>query len=190
MIEYIRAVVDKKDLSQEQAREALKTIMNGSSTLAQTASFITALRMKGETIEEITGFARAMRDASEKIFVKSGFSIDTCGTGGDGTHTFNISTASAIITSACGITVSKHGNRSVSSKSGSADVLEALGIKINLSPNEVEDCVNKIGIGFLFAPIFHKSMKHAAIPRSEIGIRTVFSILGPLTNPANADSQL
>jgi len=164
--------------------------MEGKATPAQIGSFITALRIKGETIEEITGCAKVMRAKADKICPNVDYYIDTCGTGGDGTNTFNISTATAFVAAAGGVYVAKHGNRSVSSKSGSADVLEALGVNIDLDPVQVKECIEKVGIGFIYAPVFHKSMKHAAGPRKELGIRTIFNILGPLTNPSNAKGQV
>ena len=186
----IQKLIERKNLEEAEAMEVMDHIMEGRATQAQIGSFLTALRLKGETIEEITGCARVMRDKAEKINPRVSFSIDTCGTGGDGSNTFNISTAAAFVAAAAGIPVAKHGNRSVSSKSGSADVLEALGIDITISANEVEESIEKVGIGFLFAPMFHKSMKHAAGPRKELGFRTVFNILGPLTNPANVRGQV
>jgi anthranilate phosphoribosyltransferase len=166
-------------------------IMEGESLPTQIASLLTALRMKGETSQEITGFARAMQSRSVHIRAKDGECVvDTCGTGGDGCGTFNISTAVAFVAAGGGLTVAKHGNRSVSSKSGSADVLEALGVKISLPPAKVEACLQKNGLTFLFAPSFHPAMKHALGPRKEIGIRTAFNLLGPLTNPAGATVHL
>jgi len=164
--------------------------MEGNATQAQIGSFITALRIKGETIEEITGCAKVMRQKADRIYPKVDYCIDTCGTGGDGANTFNISTAAAFVAAAGGVTVAKHGNRAMSSKCGSADVLEALGVNITLTPEQVEKCIEDVGIGFMFAQSFHKSMKHAAGPRKELGIKTVFNILGPLTNPANARGQV
>lgn len=186
----IRKVVERNNLSEEDAVGAMQEIMTGAATPAQIACFITALRLKGETVEEITGFARVMREVARKINVKSDMVVDTCGTGGDGMHTFNISTVTAFVVAGTGVAVAKHGNRSVSSKSGSADVLQELGVNIEADVSCVEDCVNSIGIGFLFAPMFHPAMKFAIGPRKEIGIRTVFNILGPLTNPANAGFQV
>lgn len=187
----ISKVVEGRDLSEEEAAEAMHKIMSGSATPAQIASFLTALRMKGESITEITAFARVMREFATKISPKvDGKLVDTCGTGGDRVKSFNISTVSAFVASGSGLAIAKHGNRSVTSKSGSADLLEALGVNINLTPEQVEKLIEQIGIGFMFAPIFHGAMKHAIAPRREIGIRTVFNILGPLTNPANAQAQL
>ncbi|NSW90991.1 MAG: anthranilate phosphoribosyltransferase [Firmicutes bacterium] len=191
MLKYaIQKLIDKRNLEETEIMDAMDHIMEGRATQAQIGSFLTALRLKGETIEEITGCARVMRDKAYRINPRVSFSIDTCGTGGDGSNTFNISTASAFVAAAAGIPVAKHGNRSVSSKSGSADVLEALGIDITISANEVEESIEKVGIGFMFAPMFHKSMKHAAGPRKELGFRTIFNILGPLTNPANVKGQV
>lgn len=186
----ITKLVEGKNLSEQEIIEALNYVMEGNATQAQIGSFITALRIKGETIEEITGCAKVMREKADKISPEVEYYIDTCGTGGDGANTFNISTAAAFVAAAGGVPVAKHGNRAVSSKSGCADVLEELGISISLEPANVKKCIEKVGIGFLFAPTFHKSMKHAAGPRKELGIRTIFNILGPLTNPANAKGQL
>ncbi|HSW35017.1 MAG TPA: anthranilate phosphoribosyltransferase [Candidatus Limnocylindrales bacterium] len=186
----ISDVVAGKNLSEETAYAAMDEVMNGETTDAQIACFITALRMKGETSAEITGFARAIRARAIKVNSSRAGLVDTCGTGGDLMHTFNISTTAAFVTAACGLPVAKHGNRSVSSRCGSADVLESLGIKIELSPKAVAKCIDETGIGFLFAPAFHKAMKHAVKARKEIGIRTVFNILGPLVNPAGATIQL
>lgn len=185
----ISLLIEGKDLSKDQMADAMRDIMEGKSTDAQTASFLTALRLKGETVEEITGAAVIMREKATKITSPLN-TVDTCGTGGDMAHTFNISTTSAIIVSACGIPVAKHGNRSVSSRSGSADLLEALGVKIDLEPVMVERCLKETGFGFMFAPLFHPAMKYAIGPRKEMGIRTIFNILGPLTNPAGAKRQV
>ena len=190
MKELIKHVVEGNDLNQEQAVQAMEMIMTGESTPVQTAGFIAALRMKGETIDEITGFVQAMREKATKIPCKSQDLVDTCGTGGDSSGTFNVSTISAIVAAGAGCKVAKHGNRSVTSKSGSADVLEKLGVNLNTTPNVVESSIEEVGIGFMFAPTFHKAMKHVIGPRREIGIRTVFNVLGPLTNPANASAQL
>ena len=188
--EAIARLVEKVDLTESEAESAMREIMEGQATPAQIASYITALRMKGETVDEITGSARVMREKAIRIRVDDPSVVDTCGTGGDRSHTFNISTTVAFVVAGAGITVAKHGNRSVSSKSGSADLLKALGVKIDIPPSRVEDCINEIGIGFLFAPIFHGAMKHAVAPRQEIGIRSIFNILGPLTNPAGASIQV
>lgn len=186
----IQKLVDGRNLTEKEIMDAMDCIMEGNATQAQIGGFITALRIKGETIEEITGCARIMRAKAERITPEVGYFIDTCGTGGDGGNTFNISTAAAFIAAAGGVAVAKHGNRSVSSKSGSADVLEALGVNIDLAPEQVRECIEKVGIGFMFAPAFHKSMKQAAAPRRELGIRSVFNMLGPLTNPAGARGQV
>lgn len=183
-------VIDKKNLTEEEMIEALREIMNGKSSLSVIGSFLTALKLKGETPIEITGGAKVMREKAEKINLDDLYTLDTCGTGGDNLGTFNISTASAFVCAAAGCFVSKHGNRSVSSKSGSADVLEELGVNINLNPKAVEQCVRNQNIGFLFATSFHKAMKHAMPVRKELGFRTIFNILGPLTNPAKARSQV
>lgn len=191
MLKYaIQRLVEGKDLRENEIMDAMNCIMEGNATQAQIGSFITALRIKGETIEEITGCAKVMREKADSITPGVDYFIDIVGTGGDGTNTFNISTAAAFVASGGGITVAKHGNRCVSSRSGAADVLEALGVNISLDPGQVKECIEKIGIGFMFAPTFHKSMKHAAGPRRELGIRTIFNILGPLTNPANAKGQV
>lgn len=187
--EAINLIVQHRDLSESEMVECMKEIMEGKATDAQIGAFLTALRIKGETVEEITGAARIMREKAITIRAPEGV-LDTCGTGGDMSHTFNISTTTAIVVSACGVPVAKHGNRSVSSRSGSADVLEALGVKIDLPPEKVERCLFETGFGFLFAPLFHPAMKFAIGPRREIGIRTLFNILGPITNPACAKRQL
>lgn len=213
--DIIRLVVEKKDLTEEQAMDAMKDIMSGNATDAQIAAFAIALRMKGETVEEITGCARVMREFAVKIKVKTDSSevspsvgdtvvdidrdeinidketiVDTCGTGGDKTKTFNVSTATAFVVAGCGVKVAKHGNRAVSSLCGSADVIEKLGVNINVPPEKVEECVNEVGIGFLYAPLLHGAMKYAAPARKQIGVRTIFNILGPLTNPAGASAQV
>ena len=188
----IRKVVDREDLTEAEAVAVMTEIMDGDATPAQIASFITALRMKGETVDEVTGFARVMHEKSIKIPTKARPTaiIDTCGTGGDHLGTFNISTTAAFVVAGAGVAVAKHGNRAMSSKCGSADVMEALGVAITLSPDHVGQCIDEVGIGFMFAPAHHPSMKRAGVPRKEIGIRTVFNILGPLTNPAGAKRQL
>ena len=186
----INKVVNNESLSQDESSLAMNEIMSGEATPAQIASFITALRMKGETIDEITGCAKVMREKVTIIKTKSEDMVDTCGTGGDGSHTFNISTISALVAAGAGISIAKHGNRAVSSDCGSADVLKALGVNIEASADKVAKCVDEFGIGFLFAPLLHPAMKHAITPRREIGIRTVFNILGPLTNPAGAKYQV
>jgi anthranilate phosphoribosyltransferase len=188
--EAISKVVEGENLTSEEASLVMDEIMKGRATPSQIASFITALRMKGETPEEIAGMARKMREMARNISSEKEGVLDTCGTGGDGLKTFNISTAAAFVAAGAGVPVAKHGNRAVSSECGSADVLEALGVKIDLPPERAERCLNGVGIAFLFAPLFHPAMKHAITPRREIGIRTVFNILGPLTNPAKADYHL
>lgn len=187
--EAIALLVERLDLSENQMMSCISEIMEGKATDAQISSFLTALRMKGETVEEITGAAKAMRAKSMKIKSPEG-AIDTCGTGGDGIGTFNISTASAFIVASVGIPVAKHGNRSVSSKSGSADVLEALGVKIDIPPDKVERCLFETNFAFLFAPLFHPAMRFVAQARRDMGIRTIFNILGPITNPADTKSQI
>jgi anthranilate phosphoribosyltransferase len=187
--EAIHLLVQGIHLSDAEMSECMTEIMEGRATEAQIASFLTALRIKGETAEEITAAARIMREKAVHIDAPEGV-LDTCGTGGDMSHTFNISTTVALVVSACGIPVAKHGNRSVSSRSGSADVLEALGVNINVDPRGVETCLFETGFGFLFAPLFHPAMRYAIGPRREIGVRTIFNILGPLTNPAGAKRQI
>lgn len=200
----ITKVVERLDLTEGEMIEVMDQIMSGGATPAQIGAFMTALRMKGETVAEITGAARVMREHATPIRVGRNVLdidrddinldqetiLDVVGTGGDGTNTFNISTTVAFIVSACGVKVAKHGNRSVSSACGSADVLEALGVQLDVTPEVVVSCINTIGLGFLFAPALHSAMKYAIGPRKEIGIRTIFNILGPLTNPANADCQV
>jgi anthranilate phosphoribosyltransferase len=188
MIEAIAKVVHCENLTEQEAALAFEVIMRGDATPSQIAGFIVALRMKGETAEELTGFARAARAVATPIEV-DGALLDTCGTGGDGLATFNISTLSAIVAAACGARVAKHGNRAASSKCGSADVLEQLGVKIDLAPEGVARCIKEAGIGFLFAPVFHPSFRFAGVPRRELGLRTVFNVLGPLCNPAGAKYQ-
>ena len=188
--EAIQKVVEGSHLTQSETVETMNEIMSGEATPAQISCFITALRLKGETIEEITGAAQVMREKATRIQTRHRLVVDTCGTGGDQSHTFNISTTAAFVTAGAGIPVAKHGNRSVSSQSGSADVLSALGVNLEISPQEVGQCLDEIGIGFLFAPALHGAMKHAISPRREIGIRTIFNVLGPLTNPAEAQAQL
>jgi len=187
--EAIKILIEGINLSEAEMTGAMRDIMEGQATDAQIASFLTALRIKGETVEEITGAAKVMREKATKINAPA-YTVDTCGTGGDVSHTFNISTISALIVAACGVPVAKHGNRSVSSRCGSADVLEALGVKIDLDPEKVEKCLEATGFGFMFAPLFHPAMKYAIGPRREMGIRTIFNILGPLTNPAEAQRQV
>jgi anthranilate phosphoribosyltransferase len=177
-------------LSSEEMARAMGRIMDGEATPAQIGAFLIALRMKGETVDEVVGAARAMRQRAQKLRVPSGALVDTCGTGGDGRSTVNISTLAAIVVAAAGVRVAKHGNRALSSRAGSADLLEALGIDIAAPVETVERCLEEVGIGFLFAPAFHGATRHAAGPRKEIGVRTIFNLLGPLTNPAGARHQV
>ena len=186
----IRTLVERKDLTAEEAHAAMTEIMEGVATSAQIAAFLVALRMKGETITEVTEFARVMREHVVPVRPTRRPLVDTCGTGGDGLNTFNISTTAAFVAVGAGAAVAKHGNRSVSSKCGSADVLEALGIKVQQSPEEVARYVDEVGIGFMFAPAYHPAMKHAGPVRRELAMRTVFNALGPLTNPAGAEAQV
>ncbi len=189
--ESLKKVVLGEDLSESEAEASMRCLMSGEATTAQIASFLTALRMKGETVAEITAFARTMRDFASRIKPNvEGLLVDTCGTGGDKIKTFNISTTAMFVAAGAGVKIAKHGNRSVTSKAGSADIMEALGVKIDVPPEEVQRCIEKIGIGFMFAPRFHGAMKYATPVRRELGIRTVFNILGPLTNPAGAQAQL
>jgi len=189
--ESIHKLVSGADLSEEEAAGAMKSIMSGEATPSQIASFLTALRVKGETVEEITAFAKVMRQFSVKITPHvNGVLVDTCGTGGDKIKTFNVSTAAMFVAAGAGVPIAKHGNRSVTSKAGSADVVEALGVRIDMLADGVQRCIENVGIGFMFAPQFNPAMKHAAPVRKEMGIRTVFNILGPLTNPAGARAQL
>jgi anthranilate phosphoribosyltransferase len=187
--EAIDMLVTGMDLSEGEMAECMKELMEGRATDAQIGAFLTALRLKGETVSEITGAAMIMREKAATIRSPAG-ALDTCGTGGDMAGTFNVSTTTAIVVSSCGVPVAKHGNRSVSSRSGSADVLEALGVKIDLPPGKVEKCLFETGFGFLFAPLFHPAMKYAIGPRREMGIRTIFNILGPITNPAGTKRQI
>ena len=186
----IQHVLDRKNLEPGQMQQVMRSIMTGACTPAQIAGFLIGLRMKGETVEEITAAAQIMRELSTRVKVSGEHLVDTCGTGGDGSNIFNVSTTSAFVVAGAGAQVAKHGNRSVSSKSGSADVLEAAGVKLDLAPEQVALCINKIGIGFMFAPLHHGAMKHAIGPRQELGVRTIFNLLGPLTNPARAPNQL
>jgi anthranilate phosphoribosyltransferase len=183
-------VIEGKSLTQTEAQEIMTQIMSGQVTPAQLAALITGLKIKGETVDEITGFALAMREKATPVMTNQRFLVDTCGTGGDGSSTFNISTATALVVAGAGLTVAKHGNRSVSSKCGSADVLEELGVNLAIDASEVAKCIDEIGIGFLFAPLFHPAMKHAAAPRKELGFRSIFNLLGPLTNPLGAKYQV
>lgn len=186
----IAKLADRSSLTEQEAESVMLEIMDGGATPAQIAAYLMGLRLKGETVEEIAGSVRAMRAKAVRIAVGDPLVVDTCGTGGDGAQTFNISTATALVVAGAGLTVAKHGNRSVSSKSGSADVLLALGVKIDASTERVADCINEVGIGFLFAPLYHGAMKHCAGPRQDMGIRTMLNLLGPLTNPAGATIQV
>ncbi len=188
--DYLKIIVKRQDLSEEQMSKMISDIFSGTITDAQIGAFMGALAAKGETFEELAGAARAMRAKASRIQTISKNVVDTCGTGGDSSGSFNISTTTAFVVAGCGVTVAKHGNRSISSKCGSADVLEALGVNINTQPEVVEEAVNQIGIGFLFAPTFHGAMRYAAKARKEVGIRSIFNMLGPLTNPAAARCQL
>lgn len=202
--EAIAKVVQGDDLTEQEMERAMEEIMTGKATPAQIGSFITALRIKGETVDEISGATRVMRAKAKKIRlnnhlvsidrdeinVEDETILDTCGTGGDGTNTFNVSTATAFVAAGAGVKVAKHGNRAVSSRCGSADVLANLGVKLDINHSNVERCIQEIGIGFLYAPLFHGAMKYAAGPRQEIGLRTIFNLLGPLTNPAGATAQV
>jgi anthranilate phosphoribosyltransferase len=188
--ESIHKLIEKKDLSRQEAYDTMTEIMSGNASEPLIASFLTALRMKGEVVNEIAGCAQAMREKSTKIETKHVNVIDTCGTGGDSLGTFNISTAAAIVACGAGVVVAKHGNRAISSRCGSADVLKALGVNIEIPKEKVEQCLDDVGIAFLFAPLMHGAMKYAAPVRRELGIRTVFNVLGPLTNPAGARRQV
>jgi anthranilate phosphoribosyltransferase len=204
--EFIRKLVERQNLSEGEMVDAMEAIMGGEATHAQMGSFLTALRMKGETVDEITGAARVMREHAtpirlrkpdaavsidrDEINVEQETIVDTCGTGGSGTNTFNISTTTAFVLAGAGVRVAKHGNRAVSSRCGSADVLEALGVTLDVTPEVVEECLAEIGIGFLYAPLLHSAMRHVAPVRRETGIRTIFNILGPLSNPAGASRQV
>lgn len=186
----INALLERRDLSETDMQAVMQLIMTGDATPAQIGGFLVALRMKGETVQEITAAARVMRSLSTKVKLSGDNVVDTCGTGGDGIRTFNISTASAIVAAAAGARVAKHGNRSISSKSGSADVLEAAGVNLDIDPGQVAQCVELVGVGFMFAPKHHSAMKHAIGPRKEMAVRTIFNILGPLTNPAGAPNHV
>jgi anthranilate phosphoribosyltransferase len=202
--EMIAKVVKGNDLTDLETEQVMEEIMTGEATPAQIGAFVTALRIKGETIDEITGAARVMRAKAtriqlnnhlvnidrDEINIETETILDTCGTGGDGTRTFNVSTTTAFVAAGAGVRVAKHGNRAVSSQCGSADVLQSLGVNLDLNASDVERCIREVGIGFLYAPLFHGAMKHAAGPRREIGIRTLFNLLGPLTNPAGATAQV
>jgi len=189
-VSIIKKLVEKNDLGDKEASMIMEELLEGKLSPAQIAAFLIALRMKGETIDEITACAKTLRAKGTKIDMEGIECFDTCGTGGDGGNTFNVSTATAFVLAAAGVYVAKHGNRSVSSRCGSADVLEELGININLPPKAIKECIIQTKMGFMFAPLFHQAMKHAALPRKEIGVRTVFNVLGPLINPAQAKLQL
>jgi anthranilate phosphoribosyltransferase len=186
----IAGLLEQRDLDETQAEAVMDQIMTGRATPAQIGAFLIALRLKGETVGEVTGFARAMRRNAVVVRPRSRLVMDTCGTGGDGSGTFNISTTAAFVVAGAGLPVAKHGNRAVSSQCGSADVLKALGVCLELPPAEVAECIDDVGMGFLYAPALHPAMKHAIGPRREMGVRTVFNILGPLTNPAGAQVQV
>lgn len=190
MQQAIKAVTEHRDLSADEMASVMRTIMTGEATPAQIGGFLIGLRMKGETIDEIAAAAGVMRELATGVTVEGEHVVDIVGTGGDGSHTFNISTASSVVVAAAGGIVAKHGNRSVSSKSGSADLLEAAGVNLDLDAGQVGRCIRETGIGFMFAPKHHSAMKHAIGPRKEMGVRTLFNILGPLTNPAGAPNQL
>lgn len=190
MQQAIKAVTEQQDLSRQEMTDVMRLIMTGEATQAQIGGFLIGLRMKGETVDEITSAAGVMRDLATRVEVSGDYMVDTCGTGGDGASTFNISTTSAFVVAAAGGQVAKHGNRSISSKSGSADVLEAAGVNLQVNPAQVAECINKVGVGFMFAPAHHSAMKHAIGPRREMGVRTIFNVLGPLTNPAGAPNQV
>ena len=189
--EAIKAVISRQNLNESDMHDVMNSIMTGQTTDAQIGAFLVGLSMKGETIEEITASAKVMRALATSVELSSNdYLVDTCGTGGDGLGLFNISTASAFVVAAAGGKVAKHGNRSISSKSGSADVLEAAGINLNISPELISQCIEEIGLGFMFAPAHHSAMKHAIGPRKELAVRTIFNVLGPLTNPAKAPNQI
>lgn len=188
--EILNKIVRRNDLTEDEMSQMMMEIFSGDITDAQTGAFMAALATKGETFEELAGAAKAMRRKARRIQTSAATVVDTCGTGGDGAQTFNISTTTAFVVAGCGVTVAKHGNRSVSSKCGSADLLETLGVKLDTDPEIVEEAVAEIGIGFLFAPLYHSAMRHAAKARKEVGLRSVFNMLGPLTNPAAANCQL
>ena len=187
---HIEKCLSGEHLTMEEASSALNTIMTGQATDSQIAGLLIALRAKGETVDELVGFARTMREHGIKVSIEDPDAIDMCGTGGDSSGTFNISTVASFVAAGAGVTVAKHGNRSVSSQSGSADVLTALGVNVQCSTKTVQACINRIGIGFFFAPLYHPAMKYAAKPRTELGVRSIFNIVGPLTNPAGVKRQL
>jgi anthranilate phosphoribosyltransferase len=188
--DHLSSIIAGDDLNQAKMYQMMDTILSGSLTDAQIGAFMAALAAKGETFAELAGAAQAMRKKALRLQATASTVVDTCGTGGDDTHSFNISTTTAFVVAGCGVTVAKHGNRSVSSKCGSADLLETLGVRLETEPEIVEEAISAIGIGFLFAPLYHSAMRHAAGPRKEIGLRSIFNLLGPLTNPAGANCQL
>ncbi len=188
--DHLSTIIAGDNLNQSEMHQMMNTILSGDLTDAQIGAFMGALAAKGETFAELAGAAQAMRKKALRIQATASTVVDTCGTGGDGTHSFNISTTTAFVVAGCGVTVAKHGNRSVSSRCGSADLLEALGVRLETEPEIVEEAISAIGIGFLFAPLYHSAMRHAAGPRKEIGLRSIFNMLGPLTNPAGANCQL
>lgn len=187
---FIRKITENSSFSKEEMIAAMRIIMTGQATPAQIGGFLIGLRMRGETVTEISAAASVMRELSTRVEVSPEHLVDTCGTGGDSSGTFNISTASAFVAAAAGARVAKHGNRSISSKSGSADVLEAAGVNLNITPAQVAECINTLGVGFLFAQKHHSAMGHASAPRRELGVRTIFNLLGPMSNPANAPNQV
>lgn len=189
-VEKLRRITQRIDLSEEEMSAVMDALMSGELTDAQMGALMAALATKGETFAELAGAARTMRRKAHRLHVTASTVVDTCGTGGDGAHTFNISTTAAFVVAGCDVTVAKHGNRSVSSRCGSADVLEALGVRLDVDPEVVEEALAEIGIGFLFAPLYHGAMRHAAKARREVGIRSLFNMLGPLTNPAGANCQV
>ena len=188
--EAISRVVEKKNLQQTEMADVMRQIMTGAATEAQIGGFLVALRMKGETVDEITGAAQVMRELATPVSINADTLVDTCGTGGDGAHLFNVSTAASFVVAACGGQVAKHGNRSISSSTGSADVLEAAGVCLNISPEQVATCVETVGVGFMFAPAHHSAMKYAIGPRKALAMRTIFNMLGPMTNPAGVKHQV
>jgi len=188
--EAIAALIERKNLDAGSMVSVMRTVMTGQATQAQIGALLVALRMKGETSEEIVAAAQVMRELATRVEVATEGLVDTCGTGGDASGTFNVSTAAALVAAAAGARVAKHGNRSVSSRSGSADVLEALGVRLGIAPDGVATCIERVGVGFLFAPAHHGAMRHAIGPRRELGVRTIFNVLGPLTNPAGAPNQV
>jgi anthranilate phosphoribosyltransferase len=188
--EYLKLIIQRQNLSESQMTEMMNIVLTGQATEAQIGAMMAALATKGETFEELAGAAKAMRQNARRIQAVGSPVVDTCGTGGDGAQTFNISTTTAFVVAGCGVIVAKHGNRSVSSQCGSADVLEALGVKLTTPPEIVEEAIGELGIGFMFAPLYHSAMKYAVKPRQELGVRSIFNMLGPLTNPASAGFQL